>query len=468
MSDGQVENFPADRPATRPPHVSSETKSYGRGHVLARAPLQIALVLVVLYAVGLALSNVATLIDLQSSRFNGTAEQGEFEDYVAFYVAGEFVLEGNGSSIYDAEVIAEREHEIVGREIGGTGSLAFFNPPFVALMFAPLALLPLATAGLVLLLGNLILVIAAGAVLQRQLGITSWKASAALWLGVLSFEPALYVIGQGQLSMFLVWGFLGFFIFQRKDKPALSGLALALLLVKPQSAILAVLLLAWKRQWRALASFSGVAGALVIASVAVSGPAVLWQYPEFLIESSGWEDGYGVFTQHMYGWNGFLSTLLAQNSLPYVLTTILLTVASVGSVFFAFRGPWRASSPAFPFAVGALAVATLLINPHAYLHDVALIGLALGFALLGCRDSRKASSRFFYLGLVALGWVLLSQTLWLQYGSNLNLVTPVLGALLIFLVRDSRRSASTATQQLPNSPLYAFPEDYRRQSRIAG
>jgi hypothetical protein len=212
------------------------------------------LVLLVLYGLGLALSNVVTLADLQGSRFNATAPQGEFEDYVALYVAGDFVLEGRGADIYDADAIASREHEIVGRGVGGTGSLAFFNPPFVALLFTPLALLPIATAALVILLANAILAIAAGVVIHSQLGITSRRVTAIFWLAVLSFEPALYAVGQGQLSMFLIWGFLGFFIFQRQGKPGHSGVALALLLVKPQTAALVIPILAWKRQWLALAS----------------------------------------------------------------------------------------------------------------------------------------------------------------------------------------------------------------------
>jgi hypothetical protein len=182
--------------------------------------------------------------------------------------------------------------------------------------------------------------------------------------------------------------------------------------------------------------------------------AGLWRYPEFLIESAGWEGAYGVYTQHMYGWNGFLSTVLIQNSFGHLLATTVCIAASVGAVLFAMRGPWRPSSSAFPLAIGALAVATLLINPHAYLHDITLVGLALGLAVLGCKAGPVTSRSYVYLGAVALLWVLLSRTLWLQFELNLNLVTPILGALLVVLVRDSHRLASTATHEVPRSPLH--------------
>ena len=225
----------------------------------------------VLYAFALVARNATTLLDLQSDRLDGTVAQGQFEDYIAFYSAGALVLEGKGSEIYDIDVLAAKEHEIMGREVGGTGTLAFFNPPFVALFFAPLALLPVGTAGLVLLILNLALVVIAGAVLHSHLRITNRWMSAAFWLAVASFESVFWLVGHNQLSMFLVLGFLGFYTFQRQEKPLLSGLALALLLVKPQAALLILVILVWKAQWQALASFSAVAIALVMASVAVSG-----------------------------------------------------------------------------------------------------------------------------------------------------------------------------------------------------
>ena len=149
---------------------------------LGRVLLRVGLGLLVLYALLLLVRNVTTLVDLQAARFDGSVEQGEFEDYVAFYAAGQLVLDGNGADIFDIEVLSATEREVMGREVGGTGTLAFFNPPFVALFFAPIAMLPIEVASFVLLAVNVGLVVIAGLILQRHLRVHGFWLSAVFWL----------------------------------------------------------------------------------------------------------------------------------------------------------------------------------------------------------------------------------------------------------------------------------------------
>ncbi len=421
--------------------------------------------LLVLYAIALVARNVATLVDLQSARFDGTVVQGQFEDYVAFYSAGKLVLEGAGSQIYDIDALAATEHDVMGREVGGTGTLGFFNPPFVALFFAPLTLLPVATAGFVLLILNLVLVTVAGAVLHHHLRIRSAWISAAFWLAVVSFQSVFWLIGHNQLSMFLVLGFLGFYSFQRRGQPMLSGLALALLLVKPQAALLALVILAWKGQWKALASFSSVTAALVLVSVAVSGPAVLWEYPKFILDSTGWEGSRGVDTQGMYGWNGFFSTLTAYQGTLHIMLTATAMLATIGVALLAFRGRWAPSSAGFPMAVAALAIASLLINPHVYLQDTVLIGLALVVGFVGWR--RGSGMAAAWLAVSVATWFLASRTMDLQAASNLNLLTPLGAGLFLILAGVSWRRASSEAAEPPTRFMYEPMQASRSENRLA-
>jgi Glycosyltransferase family 87 len=421
--------------------------------------------LLVFYALALAARNVTTLVDLQSSRFDGTVAQGQFEDYVAFYSAGKLVLEGNGADIYDIDVLAATEHDVMGREVGGTGTLAFFNPPFVALFFAPLALLPVATAALVLLILNIILLAIAGATLHHHMGIRKRWVSAAFWLAVASFESVFWLIGHNQLSMSLALGFLSFYSFQREDKPVLSGFALAFLLIKPQAALLALVILVWKRQWQALASFSAVACVLVMASIAVSGPSVLWDYPRFLIESTGWEGSRGIDTQGMYGWNGFFSTLTPYRGTLHILLTATATLATLGVVLFTFRGRWQPSSTRFPLAIGVLALGSLLTNPHVYLQDTVLLGLALVLGFVGWHQSREV--RAMWLALSVVTWFLLSRTMELQAESNLNLVTPLAAGMFLMLARGALQQDSTEVDRAPKSSVYGISEPQQAKSRMA-
>ncbi|MGH2634310.1 MAG: hypothetical protein ACRDG3_12935, partial [Tepidiformaceae bacterium] len=60
------------------------------------------------------------------------------EDFTAFYAAGHVVGSGLGAHLYDAETMRAAEHAAAGRQVGGSGLLMYFNPPFFALLYWPL------------------------------------------------------------------------------------------------------------------------------------------------------------------------------------------------------------------------------------------------------------------------------------------------------------------------------------------
>ena len=60
------------------------------------------------------------------------------EDFTAFYAAGHIVGSGMASRLYDTETIRAAEHLAAGRQVGGSGLLMYFNPPFFALAYWPL------------------------------------------------------------------------------------------------------------------------------------------------------------------------------------------------------------------------------------------------------------------------------------------------------------------------------------------
>ena len=434
--------------------VPSQTRSF-RSRTVRLSAICVGSLLVC-YALMLATRNVATLVDLQADRFDGTVAQGQFEDYVAFYAAGELVRQGRGGDIYDIDALAATEREIMSREVGGTGVLAFFNPPFVALFFAPLTLVSVATAGLVLMLGNIVLVAVAAFILHRQLEIRERWVSLAFWLAVVSFESVFWLVAHNQLSMFLVFGFLGFFVLQKQGKLGLSGLALSLLLVKPQAALLIFVVLIWKRQWAALGSFSVVAVTLVLASIAVAGPSALWEYPQFLAQSTSWEGSRGVDTQGMYGWNGFISTLTSYGGTTHLLATAVASLGILGAIAYSLRGRWQPSSDSFPLIIGVLALGSLLLNPHAYLQDTVLIALVLVLGLLAWRTHAKGLALWIALSITA--WFLVSRTMELQAESNLNLLTPFAATLFLVMAGSAMIRGSSETSPTPKTSIYEVPD----------
>src|SRR5262249_36897127 len=63
-------------------------------------------------------------------------------DYIAFYAAGRLVLQGHAGAIYDRSAVEAVQDLALGSAVPGFFD-AFRNPPFFALVFAPIAALDL-------------------------------------------------------------------------------------------------------------------------------------------------------------------------------------------------------------------------------------------------------------------------------------------------------------------------------------
>ena len=405
-------------------------------------PLQVVGFLLLAFLMLAVMSKWTALFDLQADRLNHTVNQAEFEDYVAFYAAGKLVAEGRGADLYETEVLAAKEREVMGRPVGGTGSLGFFNPPFVALFFAPFTLLPVGEAGVALFLVNSVLVLGVTGGIRRMLNIEGPIPSLLFALAALSLQSVFWLVAHGQFSMWLFLGFLYFFWFQQQGRPALSGFALTLLLVKPQMAILPALVLLWKKDWRALASFSSVTVLLVVGSIAVSGTSVLWEYPSFALNSTGWERELGINVERMYGWNGLFATIVANHSPVHIMLTASATVATVGLVLWGFSSV-QPSSSRFALACAALVAGAILVNPHVYLQDMVLGALIVVLGFLGSRELSWPG--FFWVGAAAFLWLVQEYSDKLLDEFSLNLLSICLIGLLLFLVRGARASVDQSS-----------------------
>jgi hypothetical protein len=358
------------------------------------------------------------------ARLEGTTEQGSYEDYLAFYAAGRLVLDGRGDEIYDRQAIAEAQREAVGRPVGEIGVLPFWNPPFVAAVMAPLALLSPASFSIALLAINVGLAALVGLILDRWLGISSRRQRVLFALGYLSMFSLVWVINQGQLSLFILLGWLGFVLFETRGKQGWVGASLGLLLIKPHMALLPLLLLLWLRQWRALRPFGLIAAGLGLISIAVAGPAVALEYPRFLLDNAN-SDGDGIVLRLTYGWNTLAGYTLGSFP-PPLLPVLALDLATLGLLAWVARGRWQPDSTRFLLLLATVLLASMLTNPH--LHPQELVLLALAVAL-GARASLAGRG---VLGV----WSAIAVGAWLVQEFAL-VADPFPGAVLIVLTMAS-------------------------------
>lgn len=164
-------------------------------------------------------------------------------DYGMFWVAGVLLRHGQGAALYGPHyaMLAGLPYK--------TGWWPFVYPPSV---FAPayvVAALPLAAGYYVVSAG----MVAASVRFLRAAGLP-WRCVAA---GLVSF-PAMWTLYLGQWGM-LCGALLIYGLARLRERPLRAGVALGLLAVKPQYALLAPVAVLATRRWRA-----GLAGGVVL------------------------------------------------------------------------------------------------------------------------------------------------------------------------------------------------------------
>ena len=338
----------------------------------------------------------------------------------------------------------------MGRSVGGTGVLAFFNPPFVAAAFAPLSALPIEKAAVLIGITCTGLAILSGFLLQRLLGLKERLHLLLFWLWFLSLHSVAWVVLHGQLSLLMLLGWLLFIVLQMKGREKLSGVALALLLVKPQMAVLPIAVLLWKRRWYALATFAAVAWGLAMVSVSISGLSIISEYPRFLLHSTEWEGRWGVSPLGMFGWNGFVAHFVDNNGTSHLATTLALDAATAFVAVLCFRGKWEPQKPRFLLQCAALLTASLLTNFHLYMQDLSMLALVV---VLGIAYAlRTRTTLHAWLALAMLMWMAQLWGLRLLDDGGINVLTPLMALLLVGAAYSLRSKPQTAPEAAARRP----------------
>jgi hypothetical protein len=325
---------------------------------------------------------IATSLGLLAISF-ATADQGDTAfgsslgaDYAGFYSAA-MILGTTPERLYDFQRQDEVQQALHPK---ARGRLPYLYPPFVALAFRPLALLPYDWSFAVWLVisGSLYL---AGLVLAlRSLpGLASADRSLVLLLA-LSFEPFLMECWMGgQSSAF------GFFCLAlvccclHARRPIVAGMALGLCLYKPTLLVLLLPLLLLSRQWRILVCVGMTALGLAGLSLAAVGWPVSRNYVQLLLgvaRTTTGSEGAIIPSWKYVDLNSFLRLLLGTSPVNQVL--LLLIVA--GPLAFLAAAWWRSvryGEDQRRVVWAATITWTLLANLYVGVYDSVLVVLSV-------------------------------------------------------------------------------------------
>lgn len=319
-------------------------------------------------------------------------------DFLARYTAGRFVLDGAASRLY--EVGAQEAFQ---QEVAAAGDFLslFVSPPFSALLWVPLAALPYAPAALLWLACSVGL-LAVAATLARPLVPRLGRHWALALVVAAGAQPTLELLGSGQDSGLALLLWVGGVRLALARRDAAAGALFALGLFKPQLFFLAPLVLLCLGRWRALAGWAATAAALVLAGLAVGGPAGLVAWLELLRSPL-----YQSAAQGAQAWKMYSLSALARSLAPPPLggaaeaVGLAVGLALVGGCALVARRARGHDAPREALLWGLAALTTVLAAPHVLVYDLVFLFPAV-VTLLDRANSRRA--RLALVALALLSW----------------------------------------------------------------
>jgi len=276
----------------------------------------------------------------------------------------------------------------------------FLNPPPLVWLATPLTLLPFNVA---IVLWTVLLFAAAllAWYLAAPGGRLTRAAHLALWLGLF---PVAFGLMVGQPVALVAAAVAAAWWLAARDRPVLAGLALSVIAIKPQVALLVPLCLLISGHARMFGSWLVATGVMVLIALAALGADGLHRYSDVLSLASQWEP------TRRYAVAG-----------PLGLGPQLYAVQAI-VVVAAVMAAWRHRHAGVEAPIAAGITASLLFTPYVGFQDFAMLVVA-GWLVLRAQRSR------WQLGLLVVGYALLELAL-------LVLAIPILlaeAALLISL-----------------------------------
>lgn len=361
---------------------------------------------------------------------------GQTADFSAFHIVAQRVWLGELDLTYQFAAFTKMQIAAAG---GTTGVMPWTYPPQFDLLLAPFAGLPGWAAYFVFTTVTLVVYL----ITLRAVAGNNFA------LVLVVFFPSIAItisIGQNGL---LTGALIGLICINAERRPVLSGLALGIMVIKPHLAIAAGIYMLLTRRWPAVLSAAIVVVAGSLICTLAFGPQIWMAWLGSIREAASYlEDGryqlFRMISAYAALYNAGLPPAGAFWGQMAMGALALIAVALA-----VVRGP----SPRF--ALGVVAVASVMISPYAYDYDLPIvaIGLALLLPDLTSQASPRERDAIYALLLLANAYGLLQSARLsaenAQAGGLEHTMTPAIGGfalmavlamLLWVLLREARRT----------------------------
>ena len=375
-------------------------------------------------------------------------------DFVYPYGAGKLLTQNPVLQLYNYDLQLKIFNGIYPLQDGAYGPSPY--PPFVAWFFSLFARLSFEKAYFLWMGISLALYLAGiGAVVAGFFPRQRLKGALIFCFALASRAFLIDTLVNGQLSSVAVFAAGMAVTLDRRSKPLLSGLALAILAYKPTLLVVILPMLLLTRRFRTLASFIAGTAALLLATTAFAGIGIWSAYLRmlrFFAESSGLNGHSWLQLWKYIDLNTFSHAIPGGRSTAgmVILACVICCVAAWLALLL-----WKSAAAGAPAQSLAWAVTltwTLLLNVYIPRYDsiLAAISLILTLAALQALGWRKELGRMILLALLvfAATWITeeIARSCKVQI---LTIVLFVLGVAQLILLRAAIRREPTF---VPASP----------------
>jgi len=380
-----------------------------------------------------------TLLVLGAVVTNGFTNKnmtGPGSDFSVFWGASYITLNHGPVHAYDTAQLMYVLGQYGTLDASSKMLMPWLYPPTFLLLVIPLALLPFWPSYVLFVLATGFAYVK---VVGWLLGVRSvWRQG--VWLPIVA-SPAVFVsVLMGQNSM-LTAALAGAGVYLLDKRPVLAGMAVGLLAIKPQLAILFPLVLLVARAWKTFASAALTATALTVVSVAVCG----WETIPAFLHNARWaqlhliENG-GVAWQVMPTVQAAARMLGLGVAQAYALHLVVASLAVVAALYV-----WLRTTDT-GLRVAMLAMATILTSPYLRTYELTWLGVAIaGYVGYGIRHGLSRGER----AVLAAAW-LLALFEFINPVLHLPQIGPIILLAMVFMIvrrvaRQSRERIAAVT-----------------------
>jgi hypothetical protein len=353
----------------------------------------------------------------------------KFQDFLPFYVSAQLITEGRARDLYDPEVTAFAMQSVVRQP--NRVLLPNLYGPQVGLFFEPLARFSFPVAARIWVAISLLVFFGSVYLVWRSCPALRPLARTVA-LCALAFPPLFHFFVRGQVSAFVLACVTAAYLCFRRERAWLAGIALGLLVCKPQFLVAIPLVLLFAHAWKAFAGLVVSAGVQLVFTRIYFGSPVMHAYFDALGNTSRMIGAaeLSLAPIQMHSLRSFWSMLIPWPELAFALYALSSIVIIVMAALV-----WKSSAP-LALRFSALTLAAILVNPHLFVYDLLVLAPVLMLLADWILTNIQHASSGMLRVLVYLSFILplfgpLSQ--W----THIQLSVPVFALLLWVLWRHS-------------------------------